>query len=65
MRNIIKTRRYESPCGTLLLGSFEDKLCLCDWQRRDAYGIWWQIYGQENAAEVGIWFIKVHKSVLK
>lgn len=31
-KNIIKTRRYESPCGTLLLGSFDDKLCLCDWQ---------------------------------
>lgn len=31
-KNIIKTRRYESPCGTLLLGSFGDKLCLCDWQ---------------------------------
>ena len=31
-KNIIRTRRYESPCGTLLLGSFNDKLCLCDWQ---------------------------------
>lgn len=31
-KNAIKTRRYESPCGTLLLGSFGDKLCLCDWQ---------------------------------
>lgn len=31
-KNVIKTRRYESPCGTLLLGSFGDKLCLCDWQ---------------------------------
>lgn len=31
-RNIIKTKRYESPCGVLLLGSFDDKLCLCDWQ---------------------------------
>ena len=31
-KNIIKTRRYESPCGTLLLGSFDDMLCLCDWQ---------------------------------
>lgn len=31
-KNIIKTRRYESPCGTLLLGSFDGKLCLCDWQ---------------------------------
>ena len=37
-KNIIKTKLYESPCGTLLLGSFNDKLCLCDWQvekRRD------------------------------
>lgn len=24
-------RRYESPCGALMLGSFHDKLCLCDW----------------------------------
>lgn len=31
-KNRIITRRYESPCGTLLLGSFEDRLCLCDWQ---------------------------------
>lgn len=30
--NIIKTRLYNSPCGMLLLGSFGDKLCLCDWQ---------------------------------
>ncbi len=29
--NII-TKKYESPCGTLLLGSFGDSLCLCDWQ---------------------------------
>ncbi len=28
----IRTRSYESPCGTLLLGSFDGKLCLCDWQ---------------------------------
>lgn len=28
----IVTRTYESPCGTLKLGSFGDKLCLCDWQ---------------------------------
>lgn len=31
-KNIIKIRRYESPCGTLVLGSYGDKLCLCDWQ---------------------------------
>ncbi|WP_297973544.1 methylated-DNA--[protein]-cysteine S-methyltransferase [uncultured Bacteroides sp.] len=29
---MIKTKRYESPYGILLLGSYEDKLCLCDWQ---------------------------------
>ncbi|MCM1319430.1 MAG: methylated-DNA--[protein]-cysteine S-methyltransferase [Muribaculaceae bacterium] len=23
--------RYNSPCGTLLVGVYEDKLCLCDW----------------------------------
>ena len=31
-KNIILTKRYESPCGVLLLGSFGNKLCLCDWQ---------------------------------
>lgn len=31
-RNTIKTKRYESPCGVLLLGSLDEKLCLCDWQ---------------------------------
>lgn len=31
-KNIIKIKRYESPCGTLMLGSFGDKLCPCDWQ---------------------------------
>ena len=28
---IIHVQRYHSPCGDLLLGSFENKLCLCDW----------------------------------
>ena len=27
----IQVKAYQSPCGSLLLGSFEDKLCLCDW----------------------------------
>lgn len=31
-KNRIITSRYESPCGTLVLGSFGDRLCLCDWQ---------------------------------
>ncbi|WP_294547839.1 methylated-DNA--[protein]-cysteine S-methyltransferase [uncultured Bacteroides sp.] len=29
--NVIQIQRYHSPCGDLMLGSFEDKLCLCDW----------------------------------
>lgn len=33
MKGIIQTQYYQSPCGELLLGSFEGKLCLCDWQR--------------------------------
>lgn len=24
-------KRYDAPCGTLVLGSYEDRLCLCDW----------------------------------
>ena len=28
---IIRLQRYHSPCGDLMLGSLEDKLCLCDW----------------------------------
>lgn len=28
---IIQIQYYQSPCGELVLGSFEDKLCLCDW----------------------------------
>ena len=29
--NMIRIQRYHSPCGDLMLGSFEGKLCLCDW----------------------------------
>ncbi|MDR0961665.1 MAG: methylated-DNA--[protein]-cysteine S-methyltransferase [Mediterranea sp.] len=29
--NIIRLQHYPLPYGELLLGSFEDKLCLCDW----------------------------------
>lgn len=31
-RRIVRTRYYHSPCGILVLGSFEEKLCLCDWE---------------------------------
>lgn len=30
-KKIIQIKHYESPCGTLILGSFDGKLCLCDW----------------------------------
>jgi methylated-DNA-[protein]-cysteine S-methyltransferase len=32
--NHIKTQDYHSPMGHLILGSFENKLCLCDWFHR-------------------------------
>lgn len=31
-KNIIKIKHYKSTCGVLTLGSFKDRLCLCDWQ---------------------------------
>lgn len=34
MQNVIFTTRFSSPCGELLLGSYEDAICLCDWVGR-------------------------------
>ena len=31
MRNKIFIQRYLSPCGEMVLGSFGEKLCLCNW----------------------------------
>ena len=31
-KRIITLQRYSSPCGGLVLGSFGDRLCLCDWE---------------------------------
>lgn len=31
-KNTIITAKYNTPCGILMLGSFGDRLCLCDWQ---------------------------------
>lgn len=28
---VVTLLRYASPCGTLVLGSLGDKLCMCDW----------------------------------
>lgn len=30
-KHIIQVQRYHSPYGDLMLGAWEDKLCLCDW----------------------------------
>lgn len=29
--SVISTYPYHSPCGTLLLASYEGRICLCDW----------------------------------
>jgi len=31
---VIKTTYYNSPVGELILGSFQQQLCLCDWRYR-------------------------------
>ena len=30
--NIITVRRYSSPCGMLVMGSYGGRLCMCDWE---------------------------------
>lgn len=37
-KNVIRTIRYESPCGTLVLGSMDGALCLCDWSVEPHHG---------------------------
>ena len=29
--NVINIKHFESPCGEMILGSYDGKLCLCDW----------------------------------
>ena len=31
MENLISLQHYDSPCGRLVLASFADRLCLCNW----------------------------------
>lgn len=38
MHPAILVRSFHTPCGELLLGSFGDTLCLCDWRHRRARG---------------------------
>lgn len=30
-KRIIVTKRYDSPCGAIILGALDGKLCMCDW----------------------------------
>ncbi len=32
MKNTIQIQHYSSPCGEIILGSYNNRLCLCDWQ---------------------------------
>lgn len=34
MVNTIQIEYFKTPIGELILGSFEDKLCICDWRYR-------------------------------
>ena len=34
MKPAIHLQHYQSPCGELLLGSYKDRICLCDWAAR-------------------------------
>lgn len=33
--SVVQTKVYKSPVGELIIGSFQDRLCLCDWMYRD------------------------------
>ena len=33
--NKISTQNFKTPFGEVILGSFKDRLCLCDWQYRN------------------------------
>lgn len=33
MENIIQVQYYQSPCGELILGSYQGRLCICDWNK--------------------------------
>lgn len=38
METEIVIKKYESPCGSMVLGSVGDKLCLCDWPVEKHHG---------------------------
>ncbi len=34
MASSIEFQYYDSPCGEMIIGSYEEQLCLCDWRYR-------------------------------
>jgi len=49
----ILTQLYKSPYGTLILGAYDNKICLCDWvERRTRTRIDQRIQGILNAAYI-------------
>lgn len=35
MKDNIYFQTYNSPCGTLIIGSYKNEICLCDWYERN------------------------------
>lgn len=33
-KSVVELTAYDSPCGRLILGSYQGRLCLCDWATR-------------------------------
>jgi len=53
---MISIQYYKSPCGELLLGAYDDQLCLCDWRyrkQRDQVDRRLQSYLQADYVEQG------------
>lgn len=34
-KNLIHTQYHDTPCGEIILGSIQGKLCLCDWKNME------------------------------
>lgn len=59
MKNSISVQEYQSPAGVLMIGSYKNKLCLCDWKYRKQRGMidqriqnFFQAEFEENSSEV-------------
>ena len=60
--HVILTQHYPSPCGDLILGSYEDRLCLCNWviekhqgradNVRYSHTIYWYGFPEKSMAQI-------------